>query len=259
MLKELLKLYQTSLVNTESPECLFAEILIFNEGWLLRSALREWMMSSRNSALGFLPFPRGVKVYSEGQLYTPFKARYRGDKRAESHTHVDGVVGDFSIADTKSGVRLNRDFRYIAVFETKLYSPIAGGTKNAPHFDQVSRTAACLINSILMAGSSTGYHAHLVILYASDNHRIDPTAYSKASIENQIATRVDAFMETETPDDLIRRFATEWRSVLENLQIWFVTWEDVLADIGSQDLDQFYSLCKRFNRPAGTQRLLPSP
>lgn len=224
----------------------------------MRSVLREWVTSSRSSAFGFLPFPQGIKVYSEGQLYTPFKARYRGDKRAESHTHVDGIVGDFSIVGTKSGVRLNRDFKYTAVFEAKLYSPIAGGTKNAPHFDQVSRTAACLINSILMAGSRTDYRAHLVILYARDNHRIDPTMYSKVYIENQIATRVNAYMETETPDDSIRSFAAGWRSVLENVQIWFVTWEDTLADIRSQDLDQFYSLCKRFNRPAGTQRLLTS-
>ena len=247
MLQELLKIYQSSLVNKEAPECLFAETLIFNEGWLLRSVLKEWLTGSRRSQFQFLPFPEGVKLYSEGQLRTPFRARYRGDEQAESHTRVDGIVGDFSIVGTKSGVGLNPDFRYITVFEAKLYSPIAKGTKNAPCYDQISRTTACVINAVLEAGVRPDYSAHFAVLYAKDNRYIDPGMYSTDRIKDQIAKRVQAFMEDGNDDGHITRFAAGWRDVLKNLQIWFVPWEDVLAEIGCEDLDRFYELCKRFN------------
>jgi hypothetical protein len=41
MWKHLLKLYDESRLNDGPPECLFAETLIFNEGWLLRSVLDD--------------------------------------------------------------------------------------------------------------------------------------------------------------------------------------------------------------------------
>jgi hypothetical protein len=32
------------------------------------------------------------------------------------------------------------------------------------------------------------------------------------------------------------------------LQIRFLRWEEVLAEIGDDELDQFYGMCKRFGR-----------
>ena len=145
MWRHLLEIYEESRLNAGQPECFFAETLIFNEGWLLRSALKEWKGNSTSSRLPFLPFPANAVVYSEGQLRTPFKARIQGDPRAESHTRVDGIAGHFSIADgTKSGIELAPDCpplpvpcrgsslvglscgpaqgglaRYVAVFEAK--------------------------------------------------------------------------------------------------------------------------------------------
>jgi len=248
MFQELLKIYHSGLVNEGAPKCLFAETLIFNEGWLLRSVLKEWLTGSRYSQFRFLPFPKGARLYSEGQLRTPFKARYRGDDQAESHTRVDGIVGDFSIVGTKSGVGLNSDFRYIAVFEAKLYSRIATGTKNAPHYDQVSRTTACVVNAVLEAGARPDRSAHVAVLYPEDNVHIKPALYTETYIENQIDKRLQAYTEANGPDDTVTRFTMGWREAVKNVQIWFLTWEDVLAEIGCEDLDRFYHLCKRFNR-----------
>jgi len=217
MFQELLKIYHSSLVNEGAPKCLFAETLIFNEGWLLRSVLREWLLGGRSAELGFLPFPVGVTVYSEGQLYTPFKARFRGDNQAETNTRVDGIVGDYSISDSKSGIMLKSDSRYIAVFEAKLYAPIAAGTKNAPWYDQVSRTAACLSNSILLANPRGSYAAHLAVLYAEDNSHIDPNLYTKEYVEKQITKRLQDFVKTSEPGKAVERFARGWRDVLDNL------------------------------------------
>ena len=246
MLKQLLGAYEAGLVNREAPKCLFRETLIFNEGWLLRLVLREWLAGSGGSQLGFLPFPDGVTAYSEGQLYTPF----RGGSHPERNTHVDGIVGDFSITDTKSGIVLKSDFRYVAAFEAKLFSPIAPGVKNAPDFDQVSRTAACLINSILIAGPRGGYAAHLVVLYTKSNPYIRPGEYSEDCIEEQIAKRLEPFAATAERTDGIARFFAGWRDVLQRLQVNFLTWEEVLADIGDKELSRFYDLCKEFARPS---------
>ena len=107
MWEHLIELYEESRLNAGQPECLFAETLIFNEGWLLRSVLKEWRASSASSRLPFLHFPAEAVVYSEGQLRTPFKARFQGDPGAESHTRVDGIAGHFAIAaGTKSGTEL---------------------------------------------------------------------------------------------------------------------------------------------------------
>ena len=246
MLKELLGLYEAGLINRDTPKCLFPETLIFNEGWLLRSVLKEWRAGSGSQGLGFLPFPPGVTAYSEGQLRTPFKARYRGDKLAESHTRVDGIVGDFSITGTKSGIKLKPDLRYIAVFEAKLYAPIGRGVTNAPWYDQVSRTAACLINSILLAGTKDDYSAHLVVVRAKDNRYIDPAAYSKSHIEQTIASRLEPFTAAEDRSDTIERFAAGWKEVLHKLKVHFLAWEEVVADIGDPELSRFYDLCKQF-------------
>jgi len=248
MFQELLKIYHSSLVNEGAPKCLFAETLIFNEGWLLRSVLREWLLSARSVQFGFLPFPAGITVYSEGQLYTPFKARFRGDDQAETNTRVDGIVGDYSITDSKSGIMLKPDFRYIAVFEAKLYAPIAAGTKNAPWYDQVSRTAACLINSMLLANPRGSYAAHLAVLYAEDNPHIDPNLYTKDYVEKQITKRLQDFSKTGEPGNAVERFARGWRDVLDNMRIHFHTWEQVLAEIGCEGLDRFYDRCRKFNR-----------
>jgi hypothetical protein len=246
MLKELIEVYEAGLINMGAPECLFPETLIFNEGWLLRTVLMEWKAGSDKSRFGFLPFPDDAKIYSEGQLYTPFKARFRGDKQAESNTHVDGIVGHLSIVGTSSGITLDPGFTYLSVFEAKLSSHLASGTTHAPGFDRVSRTAACIINSILTGQPQAAYAAHLVVSYPRDHRTITPGQYTTDYIERQIDKRLGAYLETGGRMDTISAFIAGWRDVLQDLKIWFITWEDVLAEIADDELNRFYDLCKRF-------------
>ena len=247
MLQELLQIYDQSQVNAGKPECSFAETLIFNEGWLLRAVLKEWQDQPSSSGLDFLPFPRNARVYSEAQLYTPFKARFRGDKEAEGHTHADGIVGEFVLAGATSGVVLKPKWRYLAVFEAKMFSPLSRGVKHAPHYDQVSRTAACMVHAILESGRKVGLSCHLAILYAADNKKVQPEQYTLACMKNQISERVQGYLSSDEPPMPDAKFLREWQDVLPSIQIHFLTWEDVLAEIGNDDLDRFYSLCKRFN------------
>jgi len=248
MLKELLDLHQAGLINPEAPKRLFPETEIFNERWLLRLVLKEWLTGSGGSQFGFLPFPDGVTAYSEGQLYTPFK---RGSHR-EGNTHVDGIVGDFSIKDTKSGIELKSDLRYIAAFEAKLYASLSADVTYAPGYDQVSRTAACLINSVVRARPQPTYSAHLVIVHAKKNKYIHSADYEEDYIERSVAKRLEPFTAAEERSDAIERFAAGWKEVFERLEVHFLTWEEVVADIGDRELSRFYDLCKEFARPSAT-------
>jgi hypothetical protein len=252
MWRHLLELYDESLLNEGHPKCLFAETEVFNEGWLLRSVLKEWKTSSRRSRFAFFRFPPDARVYSEGQLFTPFKVRPKsertGDGKGEAHTHVDGIVGDFSIADgTKSGIELDGGCQCIAVFEAKLYSPISKGVTHAPKYDQVSRTAACLIHALLEAGPAAGCAAHVVVLYPEDNLDIKPEEYEKVSIRERIRKRLAEYKEAGAPTAEILRFEAGWEEMLGQVDVQFKTWEEVLAEIGDGDLNRFYELCKRFN------------
>jgi hypothetical protein len=251
--KHLLQLYEESRLNEGEPDCTFAETLIFDEGWLLRSVLTAWRTGSTSSQLPFLPFPPDARIYSEGQLRTPFRARRRGDPQAESHTHVDGIAGHFRIADgTKSGIELDSGCRYLAAFEAKLFSPIARGTKNAPHYDQVSRTSACLIHALLGAGLAAGGAAHLVILYPQDNLDVDPNDYVQVHIQERIKNRLHAYKTAGKPTPEITQFEAGWEEMLAQIAIQFETWEKVLDEIGDGELNRFYELCKKFNRgPVG--------
>jgi len=94
-------------------------------------------------------------VREEAQLYTPFRKRARADPLGEANTHVDGIVGRFTIAGSKSGITLDPGCRYLAVFEAKM--PTGGlsrGVTNVRDYDQVSRTAACMIHGMLEEGGA---------------------------------------------------------------------------------------------------------
>lgn len=259
MWKHLLELHRESKLNAGEPVYLFAETLLFNEGWLLRSVLKEWKTSSRRSEFPFFRFPSNAKVYSEGQLRTPFKVRPKseriGESKGETNTRVDGIVGDFSIADgTKSGIKLHQGCEYVAVFEAKLYSPIGKGTKNAPDYDQLSRTTACLIHALLKADLAANCNAHLVVLYPKDNLEISEDDYPKAYIKAQIRKRLAGYMNAGDSIDEIVQFEAGWEEMFERLQGYFVTWEEVLDEIGDESLMRFYKLCKKFNCKKGVRR-----
>ncbi len=241
MIDELLHIYEESRLNQGQPESIFNPTLIFNEGWLLRAVLRQWKLAPGKSHLPFLPFPADAKVYSEGQLYSPFAPRQRGDGLAEAHTHADGIVGDFSIGATKSGIEVHPDCRYLAVFEAKLYSPLAGGISHAPGYDQVSRTVGCVINSLLRSGCPGPYAAHVVVLHPADHSNVNPGRYSSAYLERQIAARVEGFGLAHGELAQLAGHSGCCQALVCHLGRG-------AAEIGSDQLDQFYQQCRRFNR-----------
>ena len=253
MWKRLLEIYEECLLNVGEPECLFKKTLIFEEGWLLRSVLKEWTTNPPDSSLPFLPFPIDAKVYSEGQLFTPFKVRPEGDRtgdpKGETNTRIDGIAGNFSIREgTKAGIKLDPGCEYIAVFEAKMYSPISQGVKNADYYDQVSRTTACLIHAMLQAGPSHNCRAYVVVLYPKDNLAIKREDFAKPDIKARIAKRLVEYKKAGDSSDELLQFEAEWEEKFEQVDIRFEYWDDVLEEIGNESLREFYGLCKEFNK-----------
>ena len=108
----------------------------YNEGWLLRLALEEfykWPLKELN------PKDFGTGWLSEGLLQPPFKK--------EGSTHVDGIMGDFvKRPKTKGGLMLAEGATQLVVFEAKLFSWFSKSIANAPGYNQVARTVACITN-----------------------------------------------------------------------------------------------------------------
>jgi hypothetical protein len=247
MLDHLLEVYHSSVSDSGSPGCAFRETLIFNEGWLLRAVLEAWRSRRTEGPFAFLPFPPDAAYYSEGQLRTPFAARRRGDPLAETHTHVDGIVGHFSIdTRTHSGIRLAPHARYIAVFEAKLYSPLSAGTRHAAGYDQVARTAACLLHALITSGARPAA-THLAVLYPSDNRGVRPERHELPALQAAIAARLQQYQAARGGAEV---FAADWQARLGEISLSFVTWEDALAGLDDRTFDEFYRLSRRFNRPA---------
>ncbi len=242
MVEERLRPYDKSCLNEGQSKSPFNPTLIFDEGWLLRSLMQRWKVAPSASALPFLPFPADATIYSKGKFCPPFVPRYRGDQLAEAHTRANGIVGGFSIRGTKTGIEVHADCGYLKVFQAKAYNLIADEATHAPGYDQLSRTVACVINSLLRAGCPLSCDAHIVVLYPADNGKIHSENYSKDYLETKIAMRIEQYgLDPATP------FALGWGAVLDPMRLSFVTWESALEESGNQRLMRFYTLCKHFN------------
>jgi len=245
ILEKLLEIYESSKLNSGEPKCIFAETLIFSEGWLLRGILERWAKWKHQSKFPFLPFPEDVGIRSEAQLYTPFKKRAREDRTGENNTHVDGIVGHFSIPpNSKSGVKLDKDWEYLAVFEAKMYSELADRVANINNYNQVSRNIACIINSILRT-ERLGI-VHFVVTYPGDNRKIEPAKYTRSFIESQIEHRIRIYEQYGSNDEF-SLFKERWKDILRGINIRFITWEEVISELGNRNIEEFYGLCKKYN------------
>lgn len=249
MIEELLKIYDNSNLNEGRPKCIFAETLIFNEGWLMRAILEKWRRFENHSKFPFLPFPKDAKIYSEAQLYSPFRKRLLIDPQGEANTHVDGIVGNFSL-NRKSGIIIDNNVKYLVIFEAKMYSKLAKDITHIKNYSQVSRTIACIINSVLNARESTNNLIYFIIMYPVDSKNIYPERYTKKFIENELEERIEIYKKSGPPKDPkeFDVFEKHWRDVLGRMNLQFLTWEEILDEIKDKDIKRFYELCKKYNK-----------
>jgi hypothetical protein len=147
---------------------------------------------------------------------------------------------------------LDKDFKYLAVFEAKMYSGLSSGIKNVKNYSQVSRTIVCIINSVLRARKSGHYIIYFIVIYPNDNYKkIEPTKYTKNFIEREIGERLRRYKQNELVDQVNNNFEIfkmQWKGILKSIDIQFITWEDILNEIKDQDINRFYELCEKYNK-----------
>jgi hypothetical protein len=222
---------------------------LYNEGWMLRLVLNCLdHQRDLDHEFAFLP---GSRWYSEALLASQFLADKRGDGRAESFTHADGVVGHFSIRPGERGEAvLLPTAKQLVVIEAKLGSPLSAGVKNDPDFDQAARNVACMAHLVGTAKISPRSMERLSFYVVAPEAQVHAGLFgelvTKGSIHRKVANRVAQYRNTRDA-----WFTEVFEPVLEHSNVGVLTWEAVIHGVTSKGiapgLDDFYQRCLEFN------------
>ena len=238
----------------------FPPTLVYSEGWMLRLVL-QWF-SGREEPGHPLAFHAGATWFSEALLPSPFRSRHRGDRRAEARTHADGVLGHFTIGSAaKADARLLPEAEQLVITEAKIHSPLSGGTRNAPTYDQAARNVACIAELLSRVSRRPNELETLAFYVIAPQQHINEGGISaklqKPSIEEAVRLRALAF----SPE--LDRWFHEWfLATLKSMTIMPLSWEALIQDVESQDkatgqgLRTFYEKCLKYN--SGPGRFVPA-
>ena len=214
----------------------------------------DWFDRNRDlpHLLSFLPEARW---YSEALLPSTFLPKVRGDNRAESFTHADGVIGHFTIAPGVRGdAKLTTDARQFLVAEAKLGSSLSAGTKNAPSYDQAARNVACMAYMIGLSPIKLDRLDCLAFYVLAPQRQIDAGLFgnlvTKESILKKVQARVDQYQGTW---DLW--FKEIFQPVLDRIEVGILSWESILDSLPvnaeTSEIREFYTRCLQFNPQRG--------
>jgi hypothetical protein len=140
----------------------------------------------------------------------------------------------------------------LVVIEAKIYAPLSLGTRNAPGYGQAARNLACMAEMLSLAHCDPHEMKTLAFIVLAPAAQIERRLFTdpldKATIRRSVAERATQF-GTELDDWLTRWF----EPCLETATIAPLSWEDVLATIGSREPDtqaslaEFYARCLETN------------
>ncbi len=241
------------LARCQSDASVLPPTQLYNEGWMLRLVL-DWFDRYRTlyHQLSFLPEARW---YSEALLPSRFLPQCRGDERAESFTHADGIVGHFSIAPGERGAaRLLPQPKQFVVTEAKLGSTLSAGTKNAPEYDQAARNVACMAH--MLDGVDLTTIERLGFYVIAPDNQIKAGVFGNLVTKESICRKVDGRV-AKYPGLRDAWFKGTFEPVLKRIDLSILSWESILGalptDEESDGIREFYRLCKQFN-PARVER-----
>jgi len=222
---------------------------LYNEGWLLRLVL-DWFDRNRRSRHELSFFPE-AKWYSEALLAYQFLPERRGDKRAESFTHADGLVGNFEIRPGERGdAIICSGAEQFIVIEAKLGSHLSSGVTNAPDFDQAARNVACVAELLNRASLVPKNIRKLAFYVTAPEQQIAAGVFgdlmTKASIRRKVDDRVSQYDGAKDA-----WFHDAFLPTLDCIDVALITWESILEHITTEEaaprLLEFYERCLEFN------------
>jgi hypothetical protein len=237
----------------ESTPANFPATLLYNEGWMLRLIL-DWY-SRHQLADHSLQFEPGTTWFSEALLPSPFRPRFRGDTRAEARTHADGILGHISIGGSaKADANLLADATQLIVVEAKIYSPLSGGTRNAPNYNQAARNVACITELLHRANRPPSLMTSLAFLVVAPEVQTKAGIFTQKLNKDAIRKAVQARAEPFSIE--LGSWVDDWFfPTLEKISIEVLSWETLISQIESNDrvffhsLGGFYERCLMHNRP----------
>jgi hypothetical protein len=222
--------------------------VLFNEGWMLRLVL-DWLDRNRQVEHP-LSFRAGARWYSEALLPSRFLPQTRGDSRAESFTHPDGVVDHFTIAPGERGeAKLLPGVKQFVVAEEKLGSGLSARTTNAPGYDQAARNVACMAYMLGKEGIDPSAVDRLAFYVVAPDDQIKSGVFAdlvfKESIEKKVKERIRSY---EGAHDAW--FQGTFLPTLARIELGILSWEEVLAALPNTKetelMSEFYEQCLRF-------------
>jgi hypothetical protein len=222
---------------------------LYNEGWLLRLVL-DWFERHPRSTSP-LRFESGARWYSEALLPSRFMAQYRGDRRAESFTHADGVIGHFDVQPGERGsASLRSGTSQFVVCEAKLGSALSFRTTNSADFDQAARNVACMAYMIGAAGTPVAQLRKLAFYVIAPDSQIKAGVFGQLVTKDSVRAKVVARIQ---PYDgaMDEWYRSVFEPVLATMDLALLSWESILEAIGDDSeavgLREFYAGCLKFN------------
>ena len=245
------KLFQDLMESCTTDSPLFPPTLLYNEGWLLRIIL-AWY-SSHEVKDHALFFSEGARWFSEASLPSAFLPRFKGDRLAESHTHLDGVMGHFVIGKTgKTDLSLLPDATQFVALEAKIFSELSYGVKKARYYDQAARNVACITEVLRRANRHPGELQKLGFYVLAPQSQIEKKVFTRLMSRKSIRQKVERRVKEYVGDK--DQWYSEWfQPTFQYIKIRSISWEELIEKITEQDgesgesIDGFYQRCLEFN------------
>lgn len=232
--------------------------MLYNEGWLLRLIL-NWF--SLNRELKYkIQFSENAIWYSEALLSSIFAPRYRGDNLAESWTHADGVIGNFSIGNNGFGdLKLSKECKQFIVIEAKIFSRYSKGTKNAPDYNQVARNVACMCNIISDSQKDLDKFEEIKFYTFLPEEQIEKEKsfekyIVKENIKSVVKKRIDSYNSRDDYNNKLNWYNRYFIKFVDKIQTGLVSWEEIIDFIVKNapnygiKLQLFYKNCLDYNK-----------
>ncbi|WP_299385988.1 hypothetical protein [uncultured Lacinutrix sp.] len=228
----------------------------YNEGWLLKVLV--YAITDFGLKENPLYVNEKEKFFSEGLLYSPFLQRFKGDSLAETHTHADGVIGNFEVGSDNSKGSLHLVGDKLNVFEAKINSEFSKKVTNASFYNQAARYVACIAETIDKANKlevlndlSVGFY----LVVPKNQYKRKKTFANfleKEHVLDTVEKRVGQYQNEADYEKRKEWLETKFKSVHKKIVIETLFYEDIIKELEGykykDEINGFYETCKKYNK-----------